>query len=97
MGTQEPPEPQDCADVLEALYLFIDDEIDAANSHLIRQHLHDCSPCLEKYDLEQIVRTLVARSCTERAPVPLRERVLLSIREVQVQISVDERGPGSAF
>jgi hypothetical protein len=25
-------EPQDCADVLEALYLFIDGEIDSANA-----------------------------------------------------------------
>ncbi|MDQ3629481.1 MAG: mycothiol system anti-sigma-R factor [Actinomycetota bacterium] len=97
MTAEDPTEPQDCADVLEALYLFIDDEIDVTNSRLIRQHLEACAPCLEKYDLEQIVRTLVARSCTEQAPVPLRERVLLSIHEVQVQISIEERGPGHAF
>jgi mycothiol system anti-sigma-R factor len=83
------PQEQDCSDVLEALYLFIDDEIDSANASLIRHHLDECAPCLEAYDLDLVVKTLVARSCTEHAPPPLRDRVLSSIRQVQVQITVD--------
>ena len=39
------------------------------------------------YDLERTVKTLVARSCTELAPEGLRQRVLLSIRQVQVEIT----------
>ena len=84
------PQEQDCSDVLEALYLFIDGEIDSANAQLIRHHLDDCAPCLKAYDLDVIVKSLIARSCAEKAPPPLRERVLMSIREVQVQISVEE-------
>ena len=84
-------EPQDCADVLEALYLFIDGEIDSANAGLIRHHLQECAPCLKAYDLDLVVKTLVARSCTEHAPPPLRERVLLSIRQVQVHIGVEDQ------
>jgi mycothiol system anti-sigma-R factor len=86
----EQPEAQDCSDVLEALYLFIDGEIDSANASLIRHHLDDCAPCLKAYDLDVIVKSLIARSCAEKAPPPLRERVLMSIRQVQVQITVEE-------
>ena len=84
------PQEQDCSDVLEALYLFIDGEIDSANASLIRHHLDDCAPCLKAYDLDVIVKALIARSCAEKAPPPLRDRVLMSIRQVQVQITVEE-------
>jgi mycothiol system anti-sigma-R factor len=80
-------EPADCADVLASLYLFLDSEIDVASSAEIRRHLDACAPCLSEYDLEKVVKALVARSCRERAPEPLRDRVLLSIRQVHVQIT----------
>ncbi len=53
----------------------------------VRLHLDVCGPCLAKYDLQRTVKALVARSCSESAPDELRERVLLSIRQVQVQIT----------
>jgi hypothetical protein len=44
-----------------------------------------------------MVKALVARSCNERAPQPLRDRVLLSIRQVHVQITevtITDAAPG---
>lgn len=76
----------DCGKALENLYLFIDHEIDTASSVEIQAHIDDCTDCLQEYDLERVVKSLVSRSCTEQAPQPLRERVLVSIRTVQVQI-----------
>jgi mycothiol system anti-sigma-R factor len=81
------PHARDCAEILAQLYLFLDHEIDDASSADIQEHLEECHPCLEKYDLDRIVKALVQRSCCEAAPPPLRERVLYSIREVQVQLS----------
>jgi mycothiol system anti-sigma-R factor len=80
------PHAHDCAQILAQLYLFLDREIDDASGAEIEEHLEECHPCLEKYDLDRIVKALVARSCCEEAPKPLRERVLFSIREVQVQL-----------
>jgi mycothiol system anti-sigma-R factor len=80
------PHAHDCAQILAQLYLFLDREIDEASGVEIEEHLKECHPCLEKYDLDRIVKALVARSCCEEAPQPLRERVLFSIREVQVQL-----------
>ncbi len=80
-------EPADCADVLASLDLFLDAEIDSASDADIRKHLDECAPCLTEYDLERVVKALVARSCSERAPQPLRDRVMLTIRQVHVHLS----------
>jgi mycothiol system anti-sigma-R factor len=81
------PHDTDCSEVLERMFFFIDNEIEQANRAEIQQHLDECGPCLQKYDLERTVKTLVARSCTEHAPEGLRDRVLLRIRQVQVEIT----------
>ncbi|MGN6160087.1 MAG: mycothiol system anti-sigma-R factor [Marmoricola sp.] len=82
-------EAADCSEVLGRMFVFIDNELDSASCAQIQQHLDDCSPCLAKYNLERTVKAVVARSCTEVAPQALRERVMVSIREVQIRISGD--------
>jgi mycothiol system anti-sigma-R factor len=77
----------ECADYLERIVYFIDNELDEADCAEVRRHLDSCNPCLVKYDLERTVKSVVARSCSETAPTELRERVLLRLREVQVQIT----------
>jgi mycothiol system anti-sigma-R factor len=77
----------DCAEILERVVFFIDNELEDADCAQIQQHLEECGPCLDKFDLERTVKSLVARSCSERAPEGLRDKVLLRIRAVQVEIS----------
>jgi len=50
----------DCGDVLNELYLYMDEETDDATKGRIRQHLEACAPCLRQYGLEQDVRSLIA-------------------------------------
>ena len=78
-----------CAEVLQRMFFFIDNELDEADCDQIQRHLADCGPCLEKYDLERTVKALVQRSCAEHAPETLRDRVLLRIRQVHVDIFPD--------
>ena len=82
-----PESAADCSEVLGRMFVFIDNELDSAGCAQIQQHLDECGPCLAKYDLERTVKAVVARSCTEVAPQALRERVMVSIREVQIRIS----------
>lgn len=82
----------ECADFLERIVYFLDNELDAADCADVRLHLDSCNPCLVKYDLQRTVKSVVARSCSEVAPADLRERVRLRIREVQVQIQVTTEG-----
>lgn len=79
--------PEDCADYLERIVYLIDNELDETDCAIVREHLEECTPCLQKYDLERTVKSIVARSCSESAPDSLRQRVKVQIREVQVRIS----------
>jgi mycothiol system anti-sigma-R factor len=77
----------DCGEVLKRVYSFIDNELGSASVDEIRQHLEECGPCLEQFDLERSLKKLVHRSCTgEHAPEGLRERVLLRISQIHIEI-----------
>ena len=76
----------ECVDYLERIVYFLDNELEQADCAQIELHLEECGPCLARYDLERTVKTLVRRSCSEQAPDTLRQRVMVSIREVQVEI-----------
>ena len=80
----------ECADYLERIVYFLDNELDDADCAAVRVHLDTCNPCLEKYDLQRTVKAVVARSCSEVAPSELRDRVRVQIRAVQVQITTTE-------
>ena len=70
-------EAGDCQHVLERVYEFIDNELDHASGDVIRQHLSECEPCLDKFDVEQAVKKLVASRCGgDTAPAHLRDKVL---------------------
>jgi mycothiol system anti-sigma-R factor len=83
------PSLADCADFLERIVYFLDNELDEADCSAVRLHLDSCNPCLEKYDLQRTVKAVVARSCSEVAPDELRQRVMLRIRQVQVEIRTE--------
>jgi mycothiol system anti-sigma-R factor len=85
-------EGPECEKALENLYLFIDEEMDKSSVAEIQNHIDECTDCLGVYDLERVVKRLVSRSCSEVAPEPLREKVLYSIRTVQVKIT-EKRAP----
>jgi mycothiol system anti-sigma-R factor len=86
-GAASDPSAADCADFLEQIVYFIDNELDAADCAVVRAHLDTCNPCLEKYDLQRTVKSIVARSCSEAAPLELRQKVMFQIRQVQVRIT----------
>lgn len=77
----------DCVDYIERIVYLLDNELDQADCAVVELHLRECGPCLERYDLQRTVKTLVARSCSEAAPDSLRDRVRLQLREITVQIT----------
>jgi mycothiol system anti-sigma-R factor len=69
------------------VYLYLDGEQDAQHHDKIRIHLDECAPCLRQYGLEQAVKSLVARCCgSDAAPIDLRDRVLVRIQQVRLEI-----------
>ena len=80
------PSATDCADYLEQIVYFIDNELAEADCDAVRVHLDTCNPCLEKYDLQRTVKSMVAlvlRGGPAGAARPGRS----SAARVQVRIS----------
>jgi mycothiol system anti-sigma-R factor len=83
-----------CSDVIEAVYVYLDGELEPDDSASIRAHLDDCGPCLRQYGLDKLVKSLVARSCgSDQAPDELRLKVMARLREVRVEIAQLEYRP----
>lgn len=81
----------ECGEILDTVYAYIDGELSAADCARIREHLAECAPCLEKFGLEQAVKDLVARSCgCDIAPPELRARLLIKLHEARVEYTRTE-------
>jgi mycothiol system anti-sigma-R factor len=78
---------ESCADFLDRIVYLLDNELDVGEIREVRLHLDECAPCLERYDVQRTIKTMVARSCTESAPDDLRQRVIVQLRQIQVQIT----------
>ncbi|OIV35525.1 mycothiol system anti-sigma-R factor [Mangrovactinospora gilvigrisea] len=92
MSCGEPHETA-CSEVLDHLYEFLDNEMTDVERVKFREHFDECSPCLEKYGLEQAVKKLVHRSCgCDDVPDDLRGKVLGRIRQLRAAADV----PGEA-
>jgi mycothiol system anti-sigma-R factor len=84
------PHEIDCQSVLDAVYVYLDNELpDAEQLAQVKQHLDECGPCLREFGIEREVQILVARCCHEQAPDGLRAAVLARLTEVRVQLATD--------
>lgn len=82
------PHETPCQDVLSAVYAYLDNEPASVERDLIRGHLEECGPCNEEFDIEALLKKLVAQSCCgEPAPSQVRERIITQITQIQVEIS----------
>ena len=73
------PHETDCAEVIARVYEYLDGEMPEGDCGKIKQHLHECGPCLKEYGIEDEVKKLVKRSCSDPAPVDLRAKVLAKL------------------
>ncbi|NLU72031.1 mycothiol system anti-sigma-R factor [Streptomyces sp. HNM0575] len=71
------PHETDCSEVLDHLYEYLDREMPDSDCEKFKEHFDECSPCLEKYGLEQEVKKLVKRCCGhDDVPSGLRSKVM---------------------
>ena len=74
------PTRAECDHVLARVHEFLDHEVDTATGDEIRAHLTECEPCLDRFDVEQAVKSLVKRCCGgDKAPDRLRVSIMSSI------------------
>ena len=75
-----------CVEVLARVYTYIDGELATADCASIAHHLEECGPCLREFGIEEEVKAVVKRSCTDPAPIELKAKVLLRIQQVSVTL-----------
>ena len=78
----------ECTAFLEQIVYYLDNELTEEDVVEVRLHLDGCGPCHDAYDVQRAIKSLVARSCAERAPAELKAKVLYSIRQSVTQVSV---------
>ncbi len=80
------PHFEDCHEVLEHLYAFHDHELTEEEADHIREHLLACEPCLDSFQVEDALRTLIRKCCNSEAiasaNLHLRVRATLSRTEI---------------
>ena len=70
------PRRVDCAEAVEHLYTYLDEELTPELEVAIRAHLEQCTGCLGHFEFERaFLRFLEARSQAHSAPAALRKRV----------------------
>ncbi len=73
----------DCSKALYRMSEYLDGEMTAEDRREIAQHLAECAPCLEEHKLEQILKQMVRRSCSqETAPAQLRTTIMQRITTI---------------
>ncbi len=86
------PRETDCSEVLDHLYEFLDHEMPDGDCAKFEVHIDACSPCLEKYGLEQAVKKLVKRCCGhDDVPADLRSKVMGRIELIRAGETVTEQ------
>ncbi len=71
-----------CSQVLAEVWAFLDNECDQRQREILRQHLDECSPCLEQYGIEEHLKILLARKCGgDHASAEFKDRLRACIKE----------------
>lgn len=68
---------------MERIYEYLDGALSRTDLHEVRAHLHECPECASAHDLECIIRSVVRRSCVERAPETLKVTIMERISTIR--------------
>jgi mycothiol system anti-sigma-R factor len=84
-----------CDEALQELYTFLDGELTEQKRSKIKNHLDDCSPCLEVYDFEAELRLVIKHRCQEQVPDTLREKVAQKLAAIDHELRLGEPSTGA--
>lgn len=83
-------ESEDCAENggctetrMDSIYKYLDGALDSQDLDEVRAHIEGCTACQSEHDLEVIIRDVVRRSCDEKAPESLKDKILHRIQELK--------------
>ncbi|QRZ62242.1 mycothiol system anti-sigma-R factor [Rothia sp. ZJ932] len=74
-----------CEQEVNKIYEYLDGAISKDDVITLKQHLTACSNCSHEYDLELMIRDAIKRSCCEKAPEDLKDKIRVSLDEIRTQ------------
>jgi len=81
----------DCSRARLQVYEYLDGEMDPDDCDKIREHLAHCGTCLKEFDIDQMLKALVRRSCgCEAAPMQLRLQIMSRITTITMTVEFPE-------
>ena len=70
-----------CEEAYEAVYQYLDRELNDAELTIVRQHLDACPPCADHFHFEgTIVRYVREKASKETCPVAVAKSILMGFR-----------------
>lgn len=79
------PTSNECENVAEHIYEYLDSEMTEADAARMRAHVAECSPCLAEMSIDELIRGALKRSCAEQAPEELRIRIRAQFTSVRYE------------
>lgn len=70
---------------IDSIYKYLDGALDSKDLAEVRAHIEGCSECQSEHDLEVIIRDVVRRSCDEKAPEALKDKIMHRIEELKAR------------
>ena len=83
------PHDTPCAEVLDRVYEYLDGELDRERRARDQGPPRRVRPCLAEFGLEEQVKAIVKRCCSDPAPADLRAKVLRHIEAVRVELRTE--------
>jgi anti-sigma factor (TIGR02949 family) len=81
MNSMTPEEPLDCAEVVRALWEYLDGRASAERAGALEEHLASCEGCRAHFAFEErLVKTIARLRKQHSDPARLREEVLAVLR-----------------
>lgn len=68
---------------MDSIYKYLDGALEQQDFTEVRAHIENCTPCQSEHDLEIIIRDVVRRSCDEKAPESLKDKILHRIEALK--------------
>ena len=75
-----PQHQMECAEAVEHLYGYLDEELTLEVQAAVRTHIGQCADCFGHFEFERIfLKFLEARSLAQKAPPELKKRIFEQI------------------
>ncbi|MEU4206681.1 mycothiol system anti-sigma-R factor [Rothia terrae] len=72
-----------CEQEINKIYEYLDGAVSKEDVETFKKHLGECTDCTQEHDLEVMIREAIKRSCCEKAPQELKDKIRISIDEIK--------------